>query len=101
MSVDLLRQQPRWKEALVSLREMMTSLIQQVHSFVNGFTGSSATSALKSEAVIVGLHNAIALQFKVNVNLQLGFVSQLHFVRLLVAVCLPVWNIACAVKHSH
>ena len=32
MSVDLLRQQPRWKEALVSLREMMTSLIQQVHS---------------------------------------------------------------------
>lgn len=36
MSVDLLRQQPRWKEALVSLREMMTSLIQQVHSFVNG-----------------------------------------------------------------
>ena len=32
MSVDLLRQQPRWKEALVSLREMMTSLIQQVRS---------------------------------------------------------------------
>ena len=30
MSVDLLRQQPRWKEALVSLREMMTSLVQQV-----------------------------------------------------------------------
>jgi len=39
MSVDLLRQQPRWKEALVSLREMMTSLTQQVHSFVSGFTG--------------------------------------------------------------
>jgi len=39
MSVDLLRQQPRWKEALVSLREMMTSLIQQVRSFVNGFSG--------------------------------------------------------------
>ena len=35
MSVDLLRQQPRWKEALVSLREMMTSLIQQVQSFVS------------------------------------------------------------------
>ena len=30
MSIDLLRQQPRWKEALVSLREMMTSLVQQV-----------------------------------------------------------------------
>ena len=30
MSVDLLRQQPRWKEALVSLREIMTSLVQQV-----------------------------------------------------------------------
>ena len=30
LSVDLLRQQPRWKEALVSLREMMTSLVQQV-----------------------------------------------------------------------
>ena len=30
MSVDLLRQQPRWKEALVSLRETMTSLVQQV-----------------------------------------------------------------------
>ncbi|XP_074620352.1 cytoplasmic dynein 2 heavy chain 1-like [Acropora palmata] len=29
MSVDLLRQQPRWKEALVSLREIMTSLVQQ------------------------------------------------------------------------
>lgn len=61
MSVDLLRQQPRWKEALVSLREMMTSLIQQVHSFVSGFTGSSATRALKSEAVTFGLHNAIPL----------------------------------------
>ena len=57
MSVDLLRQQPRWKEALVSLREMMTSLIQQVHSFVNGFTGSSVSRALKSEAVTVGLHD--------------------------------------------
>ncbi|KAM7436007.1 Cytoplasmic dynein 2 heavy chain 1 [Porites harrisoni] len=29
LSVDLLRQQPRWKEALVSLRETMTSLVQQ------------------------------------------------------------------------
>ena len=76
MSVDLLRQQPRWKEALVSLREMMTSLIQQVHSFVNGCTGSFATSALKSEAVTVGFHSG-----KENVNLQLGFISQLHFVR--------------------
>ena len=33
MSVDLLRQQPRWKEALVSLRETMTSLVQQVSGF--------------------------------------------------------------------
>ena len=33
MSVDLLRQQPRWKEALVSLREIMTSLVQQVNTF--------------------------------------------------------------------
>ena len=32
MSVDLLRQQPRWKEALVSLREIMTSLVQQVNT---------------------------------------------------------------------
>ena len=35
MSVDLLRQQPRWKEALVSLRETMTSLVQQVSGFSN------------------------------------------------------------------
>ncbi|EDO38992.1 predicted protein [Nematostella vectensis] len=31
MSIDLLRQQPRWKEALVDLREIMTSLVQ--HGF--------------------------------------------------------------------
>ena len=35
MSIDLLRQQPRWKEALVSLREIMTSLVQQVQA-LNG-----------------------------------------------------------------
>lgn len=31
MSVDLLRQQPRWKDALVEFREIMTSLVQ--HGF--------------------------------------------------------------------
>lgn len=35
MSTDLLRQQPRWKEALVSLREIMTSLVQQVQALYN------------------------------------------------------------------
>lgn len=31
MSVDLLRQQPRWKDALIELREIMASLVQ--HGF--------------------------------------------------------------------
>ena len=37
MSIDLLRQQPRWKEALVSLREMMASLVQQVQYTILSF----------------------------------------------------------------
>ena len=60
MSVDLLRQQPRWKEALVSLREMMTSLIQQVHSC----KFCSYMNALFIKCVLTSLHISIKKGFK-------------------------------------
>ena len=75
MSVDLLRQQSRWKEALVSLREMMTSLIQQVHTctlFSKWFywvLKHQRYVLMRSEAIAVSFHNALVFRYKVNVNL--------------------------------
>ena len=33
MGIDLLRQQPRWKEGLLEIRQMMANLVQQVRFF--------------------------------------------------------------------
>ena len=35
MSVDLLRQQQRWRDALVDIRQMMATLVQEVISCVH------------------------------------------------------------------
>lgn len=81
MSVDLLRQQSRWKEALVSLREMMTSLIQQVHTcslFCKWlyWVVSHERLVLTGQKLQLLVFIMQYFRFKVNVNLQLSVVLQ-------------------------